>query len=152
VTAYETQLGASLSGRQGRALFAGDARGRGDGTALRHLGIVESDRIVGNGRVYKADNAEDLARLLSVFTDGRERRSLGTAGRPSTVRSFSWTAIARSLESDFAWAHGRRQRVEAPLSSGRRAFGGGLMAGPFEHAVGRDLAPENWSTEGVSSP
>lgn len=80
--------------------------------------IGESERVVGNGRVYKENSMEDLARVLSSLAEGCERRSLGVAGRAKMERSFSWTAIARSIASDFASARDWRHTVEAPFSAG----------------------------------
>lgn len=68
--------------------------------------IGESDRVVGNGRVYKENSVEDLARVLSSLSDAGERRKLGAAGRTKMVESFSWAAIARSIEADFASVRG----------------------------------------------
>jgi len=68
--------------------------------------IGESDRVVGNGRVYKENDVEDLARVLSSLADAGERRKLGAAGRAKMAKSFSWAAIAESMEADFASVRG----------------------------------------------
>jgi glycosyltransferase involved in cell wall biosynthesis len=73
-----------------------------------HIG--ESERVAGNGRVYRENSVEDLARVLSELADPGERAILGAAGRAKVLRSFSWDAIAKSLEADFVAAHRGRGR------------------------------------------
>jgi glycosyltransferase involved in cell wall biosynthesis len=70
--------------------------------------IGESDRIVGNGRVYQENSVEDLARVLSGLASAGERKALGAAGRAKMEARYSWAAIARAIEGDFASALGNR--------------------------------------------
>lgn len=70
--------------------------------------IGESDRIEGNGRVYIENSIEDLARVLAGLAGADERKALGATGRNKMEQRYSWTAIAKSLEADFASSLGRR--------------------------------------------
>jgi glycosyltransferase involved in cell wall biosynthesis len=66
--------------------------------------IGESERVSGNGRVYREDDVEDLARVLASLSAVTERRTLGAFGRAKMARTFSWASIAESLVADYAAA------------------------------------------------
>ena len=70
--------------------------------------IGESDRVVGSGRVYQENSVEDLARVLRGLASADERKALGAAGRAKMEERYSWAAIARAIEGDFASARGSR--------------------------------------------
>jgi glycosyltransferase involved in cell wall biosynthesis len=61
----------------------------------------ESERVAGNGRVYRENSVEDLVSALASLASASERGTLGAAGRAKMIRRFSWDAIAQSIESDY---------------------------------------------------
>jgi glycosyltransferase involved in cell wall biosynthesis len=81
--------------------------------------IGENDRIAGNGRVYIENSIEDLARVLAGLASPDERKALGATGRTKMEQRYSWTAIAKSLEADFASSLGRRP-MPGQLTTGGR--------------------------------
>ncbi|MBK7250109.1 MAG: glycosyltransferase family 4 protein [Gammaproteobacteria bacterium] len=66
--------------------------------------IGESERIAGNGRVYRENSVEDLMRVLASLSSSVDRRTLGTLGRQKMERGYSWSNIARSIVSDYVAA------------------------------------------------
>jgi len=64
----------------------------------------ESERVAGNGTVYREGSVDDMIRALGALADEEQRRTLGNAGRAKMVRSFSWVSIARSIADDYAAA------------------------------------------------
>jgi glycosyltransferase involved in cell wall biosynthesis len=64
----------------------------------------ESERVKGNGRVYKENDAEDLARVLATLTSPAERAALGATGREKMEADFSWKSVARAITADYAAA------------------------------------------------
>jgi glycosyltransferase involved in cell wall biosynthesis len=82
--------------------------------------IGENDRIAGNGRAYTENSTEDLARVLAGLASEDERKALGARGRTKMEQRYSWTAIAKSLEADFASSLGR-PATPAQLTTGGRA-------------------------------
>jgi glycosyltransferase involved in cell wall biosynthesis len=64
----------------------------------------ESERVAGNGEVYRENDVEDLACALVRLSDGSRRNQLGAYGREKMLRSFSWSTIAASIASDYVQA------------------------------------------------
>jgi glycosyltransferase involved in cell wall biosynthesis len=69
--------------------------------------IGENERVAGNGRVYKENDVDDLARALLSLGDAQERASLAAHGRQKMARSFSWMSLAESVVADYRKALGR---------------------------------------------
>jgi glycosyltransferase involved in cell wall biosynthesis len=59
------------------------------------------ERIEGNGKVYKENDAASLVEALVSFSNEDQRRAYGAIGRRKMLEGFSWIGIAQSLEADF---------------------------------------------------
>lgn len=64
----------------------------------------ENERVKGNGRVYKENDVEDLARVLATLSAPAERAALGAKGREKMVADFSWKSVARAITADYVAA------------------------------------------------
>jgi glycosyltransferase involved in cell wall biosynthesis len=70
------------------------------------LPLVVSDRIyqdhvAGNGRNYRQDDLDDLARVLEELADAGQRAKLGAAGAAKMLERFNWRTIALGRLRDF---------------------------------------------------
>jgi glycosyltransferase involved in cell wall biosynthesis len=63
--------------------------------------VQSSDRVAGNGLVYREGDAAALADALAQLLDGERRRTLGAAGAERVAREQGWEAIARRRVSDY---------------------------------------------------
>ena len=66
--------------------------------------IGEKERIEGNGKSYKENNAKDLSRALLELSDEKIRKNFGIIGRTKMVNDYSWIKIAKTIESDYKHA------------------------------------------------
>jgi len=69
--------------------------------------IGEPARVTGNGKMYRENDAADLAAVIRTFDGVGERLAYGAAGRRKMLDGFSWTSFARTVEADFAASLGR---------------------------------------------
>lgn len=60
-----------------------------------------TERIEGNGHVYRRGDVDDLARVLSALKPLERRRALGDRGAQRMAESFSWRSIARDRLHDY---------------------------------------------------
>ena len=70
--------------------------------------IGENERVAGNGRVYRENDAADLGRAIQSLASAEERATLSAVGRKKMREHFSWTKIAQSIVADYAQAVGSR--------------------------------------------
>lgn len=84
------------------------------------LPIVISDEVFyrapveGNGKVFRKNDAEDLAKTLLGLREPEERQRLGSSGAARMAREFSWESRARQRLRDYEIALRRRQAPDAP--------------------------------------
>lgn len=72
--------------------------------------IGESERIAGNGAVYREGDAGELAHVLLGMASAEHRALLGRAGRAKVLEKFSWSVIAGRIEADYLTATSRESR------------------------------------------
>ena len=63
--------------------------------------VLAKERIEGNGRTYREDDPEDLARVLVGLRDAQVRTDLGKLGVNKIASRFSWRAQAKKRIADY---------------------------------------------------
>lgn len=63
--------------------------------------LLATERVEGNGLMYRLNDVDDMVRVLLTLKDERERRRLGTVGAEKMLNRFSWESIAGRRLSDF---------------------------------------------------
>lgn len=79
------------------------------------LPLVISDEVTyrapvdGNGKVFKSNSTEDLARVLLELREPDVRQRLGSSGAARMARDFSWESVARRRLRDYEAALSRKK-------------------------------------------
>jgi glycosyltransferase involved in cell wall biosynthesis len=60
-----------------------------------------TERLDGNGVIYKLNDLDDLTRALLTLREERVRRKLGKVGAHKMSQTFSWTSIAKQRVQDY---------------------------------------------------
>ena len=68
--------------------------------------ITASERLDGNGVIYKLEDLSDLIRVLESLREPGIRNTLGMAGASKMARDFSWARIALQRLQDYSTAAG----------------------------------------------
>ena len=63
--------------------------------------IGETDRVTGNGRMYRENDVSSLTTALISLASRQERETLGRAGRAKMLDGFNWTRYAKLVEADY---------------------------------------------------
>jgi len=63
--------------------------------------IAVTDRITGNGLVYREGDCQNLAHTLLTLVDEQRRREMGSAGAARMRQQFSWQRIAQHRLADY---------------------------------------------------
>ena len=63
------------------------------------IGVPE--RVIGNGKLYEEDSVASMVDVLRGFANPDERRLYGSTGRRKMLAGFSWSGLAKSVESDY---------------------------------------------------
>ncbi|HUK81174.1 MAG TPA: glycosyltransferase family 4 protein [Verrucomicrobiae bacterium] len=63
--------------------------------------VTATERVAGNGLVYREGDRTDLRRVLLSLADGEERQQLGMNGAMKMRQQFSWRLIAEHRLADY---------------------------------------------------
>jgi glycosyltransferase involved in cell wall biosynthesis len=72
--------------------------------------LLATERIAGNGIMYRLNDAADLADKIRGLSDPQRRAQLGGVGARRIVESFSWHSIAQRRFADYAAAMHKQAR------------------------------------------
>jgi glycosyltransferase involved in cell wall biosynthesis len=68
--------------------------------------VEVTERVAGNGLLFRDDDSDDLADKLRSLLDPARRRAMAALGRERIVRCYDWSVIARQRLRDYEHALG----------------------------------------------